>query len=238
MNELMRAAYLEALGLDAYVSRHQLPGAAATSRLAIARRVPAATGAPTTPLEDMQGRLDTGRRGRSKAGDTLESDSARSAAPAPEAAPVDTNLPRFSLSAIMAGNWLWLEELGDMPLAVEQVRLVEAMALALSCALGDDSVPAASKPDIMAFDWPIHTNRQLELGEEAARSAVAGFVGRRLEQFKCAGLVVLGRACAGRVPVGEIGVRVVHTHSSQEILASPDIKQQVWRDLLPLVKLA
>lgn len=237
MNELRRAAYLEAMGLDAYVSRRQLPGAAMTSRLSIVSPGTGTTAAPAAPLADMKDRLDTARRARPNPADALERGSARSVAPAEEAAPVDANLPRFSLTAIVAGNWLWLEELGDMPLAVEQVRLVEAMALALTCVSGGDSAPALGKPEVALFDWPIHTNRQLELGEEAARAAVAGFIGRRVEQCNCAGLVVLGRACAGRVPVSEIGVRAVHTHSSQEILASPDIKQQVWRDLLPLVKL-
>jgi hypothetical protein len=35
MNELRRMAYLNALGVDCYVSRTQLPGAAVTRRLAI-----------------------------------------------------------------------------------------------------------------------------------------------------------------------------------------------------------
>ena len=35
MNELRRMAYLDALGIDSYVSRTQLPGAAVTRRLAI-----------------------------------------------------------------------------------------------------------------------------------------------------------------------------------------------------------
>ena len=36
MNELRRTAYLDALGIDSYVSRKQLPGAALTRRLALA----------------------------------------------------------------------------------------------------------------------------------------------------------------------------------------------------------
>ncbi len=223
MNELTRTAYLEAMGLDSYVSRRQLPGAAVTSRLAVLRRTPAAPVAAAMPLADMQNQLGTGRRR-----------GARPAAPSRESAPPDANLPRFSLSAIVAGNWLWLEDLGEMPLAVEQVRLVEAMALALNCAAGDTQA-AVDKPEVTLFDWPIHTNRQLDLGEEAARAAVTGFVGRKLDECNCVGLVLLGQACAGRVPVGEIGVRAVQTRSSQEILSSPELKQQVWRDLQPLL---
>lgn len=234
MDELRRTAYLAAMGVDSYVSRRQLPGAAPTRRLVIVNRAAGAPEPTTGALARMKDQLDTTRRHRAEPGESgaLE----RPSAPGEQGAPAASNLPRFSLSAIVAGHWLWLEELGDMPLAVEQVRLVEAMAMALSGATGEGAAAPVNKPEVALFDWPIHTNRQLDLGEEAARAAVAGFVGRRLEQYRCAGLVLLGPSCAGRVPVEAIGVRAVRTHSSREILASPALKQQVWRDLLPLVK--
>lgn len=233
MNELRRTAYLEAMGIDSYVSRRQLPGAAPTRRLVVAKRAVGAPAPTTGALARIQGQLDTIPRLRPESGESAGVE--RPSAPGERAAAA-SGVPRFSLSAIVAGHWLWLEELGEMPLAVEQVRLIEAMAMALSGATGEDTAVALNKPEVALFDWPIHTNRQLDLGEEAARAAVAGFVGRRLEQYRCAGLVLLGPSCAGRVPVEEIGVRAVRTHSSREILASPALKQQVWRDLLPLVR--
>ena len=110
--------------------------------------------------------------------------------------------------------------------------LMVAGELASAAALG---LPGG-QPQITQFDWPIHTNRQLELGEEAARAAVAGFVGRRLEQFRCKGLVLLGGACVERVAVAEIVTPVVQTLGSLEILARPALKTRVWQDLAPLVK--
>lgn len=88
----------------------------------------------------------------------------------------------------------------------------------------------------MQFDWPIHANRQLDQGEEAARAGVAGFLARRLEQNRSCGLVLLGQTGAARVAIGELNVLTVCTASSADILASPALKQQVWRDLLPLIR--
>jgi hypothetical protein len=235
MNELRRLAYLEAMGIDTYVSRRQLPGAAVTQRLAVVARRPVARASVPAPLGDMRDRLaKTARASNGIAGGAAK----RPAAEPRDTAPGGAHLPRFSLSAIVAGSWLWLEELGDMALTVEQVHLVEAMARALrhAGATVDEGPAAMAKPEVTQFDWPIHTNRQLELGEQAARAAVAGFVNRRLEQFNCAGLVLLGGRCAERVPVEEIGAQIVCIQGSLDILANPSLKPQVWRDLMPLVK--
>ena len=49
MNELNRMRYLQAMGIDAYVSRAQLPGAAPTRRLALVARQAPATAVPPAP---------------------------------------------------------------------------------------------------------------------------------------------------------------------------------------------
>jgi hypothetical protein len=251
MNEIRRTAYLEALGIDSYVSRTQLPGAARTQRLAIV----------STRVEVLPGVSDyTPDRGaisallqRGTDGARPGSDSTAQVAEAVASAPVagestqrSAAVPRFSLTTIVAGDWLWLEELAG-PLTTEQVQLVQSMAQALvrhSELRTEDDVtvarpgaarPGAARPDIAQFEWPIHTNHQLDLGVEAARASVAGFVGRRLEQHGCRGLVLLGQSCVMRVPLDELKVLTVNTASSAEILAQPALKQSVWRDLLPLV---
>jgi hypothetical protein len=163
-------------------------------------------------------------------------------APSPDVSPGSEPLPRFSLSVIAAGDWLWLEERDGMPLTTEQVQLVQAMAqaLALGGSVGSANPRAAesiqsAKPVIAQFDWPIHNNRQLDQGEDAARTGVAAFVSRRLQEHGCRGLVLLGKSCVKRVPLAELStVTTVCTASSADILANPAIKAQVWRDLQPL----
>ena len=119
-----------------------------------------------------------------------------------------------------------------MPLASDQVQLVQAMATTLDRAASQQQGQA--RPEIAHFDWPIHTNQQLDLGEEAARATVAGFIGRKLEQRACRGLVMLGAACASRVPLDQLHcAHTVMTVSTAQMLEYPQLKQQAWRDLRP-----
>jgi hypothetical protein len=250
MNELRRMAYLEALEIDCYVSRAQLPGAALTRRLAIVPapvetvvaegRVdsPGAPKAAVPPVSPMQQEGVT----RPDFGPGLRGASATVESPR-EPLPGGEPVPRFSLSTIIAGDWLWLEELDGMPLATEQVHLVQSMAQALVLArgIGSDNTRSAAgtqatRPDVAQFDWPMHTNRQLDQGADAVRASVAAFVSRRLEQRGCRGLVLLGQTCVKRLPLPQMKVLSVSTASSAEILASPALKRQVWRDLQPLLQ--
>ncbi|MDG2274002.1 MAG: hypothetical protein P8L39_17025 [Halioglobus sp.] len=234
MNELRRMAYLEALGVDSYVSRVQLPGAAATRRLAIAavpNRQQPDVNAGLKPLdtEDVLIQVRPDAAAPTKSGTVVTLDTAQ---PSKHA----DSVPKFSLTAIVAGDWLWLEELSG-PLTTEQVRLVHSMAQALLLhqqALGHGTVSAV-QPEVAQFDWPIHTNQQLDLGAEAARASVAGFVDRRLGQYDCRGLVLLGQDCTQRIAGQHNSVTTVSTLSSAEILVKPALKRQVWRDLLALV---
>jgi hypothetical protein len=157
------------------------------------------------------------------------------AAAPPEAhsAPISSETtPRFSLITLVAGEWLWVEELQGMPLAREQVQLVQAMANALQRMMKGASADAGTpKPDVAQFDWPMHNNRQLDLGPTAAGAALRGFLGRKLGG-KGLGLVLMGEPAADRVPVRELGCEyVVLRHSSADLLADPRLKEQAWSDL-------
>jgi hypothetical protein len=246
IKEIRRMAYLEAMGIDSYVSRTQLPGAALTRRMAIAstRAMPGLQGAKNPIARAISApakQRDVGIRPGVDAVARI-----KDAVPLPprdeQSPPRTAAVPRFSLTAIVAGDWLWLEELAGMPLATEQVQFVQSMARALvlyrepRTEAGTSAAhPGLAPPAVAQFDWPIHTNQQLDLGEEAARASVAGFVGRRMEQHGCHGLVLLGQSCAMRVPLEELKIFTVSTASSAEILAQPALKRTVWRDLLPLV---
>ena len=77
---------------------------------------------------------------------------------------------------------------------------------------------------------------QAEVSKDAAAASLAGFVGRRLEN-NCSGLVLLGRGACALVPLEQLDCgRVVKTSSTASMLSSPGLKQQVWRDLLSLLR--
>lgn len=231
--ELNRRRYLDAMGIATYVSRRQLAGAAPTRRLAMAvpepllappaspaGHAPPGSQEAAPPLSALVGKAAKPLESQSPAGPATQDGSPGRSRPA-------TGL-RFSLAVIFTGGVAWLEDLGGRPLATEQVQLVQAMARALG--------PGEGKPDTMQFDWPPHRNSQLDIGPDAARAALAGYLGRQLDQRRCRGLVLLGEGqLAQLAPDSLADVTVVRTRSTLAMLADSSVKRQVWRDLQPLV---
>jgi hypothetical protein len=125
-----------------------------------------------------------------------------------------------------------VEVLAGIPLAREQVQLVQAMASALQRRAGGSTVvEPAARADIAQFDWPMHNNQQLDLGRAAASAALASFLGRRLEQGGL-GLVLMGKSAAERIPLQALACpQVALRHSSADLLANPELKKEVWSDL-------
>jgi hypothetical protein len=218
--ELKRLAYLEAMGMDSYVSRQPLPAAATSLKLAIVVKSASARRdqvenrpAKASLIDDLQ--LDTV---------AVVQTAAPVQAQAPEVGVSSDIVESFSIVAIYAGGWLWLEELSGVPLVTEQVQLISAMARALNL--------NSEKPMVAQFDWPIHTNQQLDLGPEAAISSLAGFVQRKAVEFKAGRVVVLGDACQRRLPNAlDDALQCVATISTRRMLSEPVSKKQAWRDL-------
>lgn len=215
MHELNRLAYLDALGVEQYIARAALPGAAPSQRLRVVQR------APQPVLPEMP-RLSPAPKPAGVAAVTAEPQEQQPVAAPPTTAAV--NVEAFSIAVVSAGPWLWLEDVAGVPLAREQVMLMRAMAQALGA--------GKVKPQVAQFDWPMHNNAQLDLGAEAARAALAGFVQRLLDAGDIRGVVLLGEASARRWQQ-ETTLAAVTTLSTREILQNPGVKPQVWRDLRP-----
>ena len=245
VNDRQRSTYLDAIGIDRYVSRFQLPGAALSRRplpVSSGGLAPLAddSAAPAIPLPQGQPESVSSRKPALEM--PLEQRLPARREPPRQAAPAAAELmPRFSLATIVAGNWLWVEELEGMPLAREQVQVVQAMANALQRVgkgpfNGDPT--QARQADIAQFDWPMHNNQQLDLGADAARAALGSFLTRRLAQDGL-GLVLLGQAAAARVTLGELDCHHISLpHSSADLLARPELKKHAWSVLRTIPGLA
>ncbi|MFK7975140.1 MAG: hypothetical protein AB8C02_03345 [Halioglobus sp.] len=257
MSVIRKMAYLEAMGIDGYVSRSQLVGAAPTRRLAIVR--PQAAGAAeqeNATLAASDKRLSNDSRPASGASALLDELRRSDTKPATAAAqtsqqsqpttvkPVSTaSSPRFSMAVIASGSWLWLETLEDMPLMSEQVWLVESMATALMVASDTRSPDDLAnqqkqrKAKVMQFDWPMHNNPQLDGGVEAASASLCGFLERQQSEHQSHGVVLMGSDASHWVASDALSSRVVATPSTREMLSTPLLKQQAWRDLRGLLSL-
>lgn len=214
------------MGIDIYVSRRQPPGAAPSRCLqASTASIESASGEspahrdalfrdsrgatpPTAPVRDELEHGETGPRSKPV-----------SAVPATAC--------RLNLAVLVAGRWLWLEDLEGRPLASEQVQLVRSMAHALGFA-GGAGPPEA---EISRFDWPVHNNRQLDNSETAAKASLTAFIKRCLQRCGCDGIVLLGEACRSRVGTETLDVPVVITASTAQMLAHPEVKRRAWADL-------
>ncbi|MAT91650.1 MAG: hypothetical protein CME59_03540 [Halioglobus sp.] len=130
---------------------------------------------------------------------------------------------------------MWLEDLGGQPLAAEQAALVGAMAGALLLSAGDSRQALPVKAQFAQFDWPLHNNRQLDNGEDAARAGLAAFVERRLQDSGCSGLVVLGESAAHWLDAAQHMVRVVQVPATRDMLSRPALKRGAWDALLALL---
>ena len=226
MHELRRRAYLASMGVDTYISRGQLPGAAVTRRLLVARSGPLSpVPVVAEPSQSQPSKHSITATAFREAAITVK---AQLGAPQSEASPQATaatsTIPAFSIVTVMVGGYLWVEELAGSSVSREQVQLICAMSKALVLGEGE--------PQVGQFDWPIHSNAQLDLGEGAARAGLCGFLQRKIDGGNCQGLVLLGAACQQKLDVNQLDFgRCVRTLSTAEMLADAKLKKQAWLDL-------
>jgi len=246
-DEQRRIRYLQAMDIPVYVSRVDCAGALPTTRVPVPRSavltdtgpvaVPAGTSTPgdTDPasgLTHMPARaLEPKREIPPHAAAATESTSTESTNTS-KPSTVSTNAAvRFSLVLFKAGRWLWLEETPDGTLASDQVKLVAAMAAALTNA----GAGAKVKPATWQFKWPPHNNAQFDLGAEAAQMGLEAFLQRHVDDSGCSGLIVLGEAA--RLRLGEVTLSVPISASmlgTRDMILQPNLKKQVWSDIKPL----
>ncbi len=225
---LIQSSYLQAMGIDTYISRGQVSRCEPIRRFAlVASESPGEAVVEKGSNASLQSAMAAVSGGAKRSsGEEIRAESRTAVSPATAVKP---DPHRFSLVAIDVGGCLWLEELGNMPLTREQGQLVVNMARALG--LGSDA--GDYQPEVTPFNWPIHNNSQLAQGPEAAAAALAGFLNRKLDS--CRALVVLGAICSGRLP--ERGLSVVprvQIPSTLEMLGNPSLKRSAWDGLSAL----
>ena len=226
MNEFRRSAYLDALGINSYVSRRQLPGAAPSPRVGLRRRQPA-----LAPAQARPGGTALSRSPVMPQGSTASAVSSVPAAPTTNPAETGPG-PVFSVLASRLGDWYWLDEI---PRGRQQGPEYLLLLQSICAALG---LPCAD-PQLERFDWPIAGARQPDTGERAARDGFIGFLCGRLERNPVHGLVLLGVGNeswldrAGLDSLPEVK-KIVGTTSVWRMLRQAELKKQAWKDLQDL----
>ena len=130
----------------------------------------------------------------------------------------------FSLLMVTAGRWLWLEALEDGLIRQEQLQLIQAMARAL-----DGPGVDVSRRQL---DWPLSKHPHLPQDIEAARQTVAGQVQRLAQEFKIAGVMVLGAATVSYLKA-VAGLELIELPSTLAMLREPELKAHAWAAMRP-----
>lgn len=260
--EQNRHRWLEALGIDSWLPRGALPGAAPPAPWVERFRYPDShavedwpdeagvcpeqeeTPSPAAAVESVTApaaarpRIDTA---------ALLSAPTGPAAPAPvrpAPAPITAEIPRFKLAFLLRQDLLIIDTL---PPHQRQgfSREHRTLLTGITAALG----AKAELSDASMVTWPMLTSRTLNQSADEARAAVR----RKLERtLKVHGgirhLLLMGEAAAHwvleeRAPLDELqgrcftlpaGIPAVVTLSLTELLRLPERKAETWRDIQPL----
>jgi hypothetical protein len=237
VNEARRLAYLDALEIETFVSRADLPGAAVSRRVLVHPPARPAT-APATDIEPPavaaeQPAADLRRQ--------LAAGQPRPARPV-ERAPVPADsqpgdlseeVPVFSVAMVIAGGCAWLEEL---PRGHELPDGYLALLVAISRALGWQG----AEPALERFDWPMNNSSAMPQDGNAAGDAFKGFLMRCMAHHEPRRVVLLGEFDPGWFDSAELDSALpvngplAHTVSGRRMLREPGSKARAWADLRPL----
>ena len=216
--ELARRQALEAMGINVYVSRYDMPGAAPAVRQRLVQKEPAEVTTSDSPARAaIANAASTSPATRVSSVTTAERTSTRGVSPAKS-----TETVTFSMLLASAGPFLWLEQLADGLLRQDQLALINAMARALSA---DVSVRQQQ------FDWPMRGNTALSGDAESAKQALQGLIQRMAREVNAKRVVVMG-ACPF-LP-DRIAQSAVVIPATMAMLQNPALKREAWQALKPL----
>ena len=220
--EMARRQALEAMGIDVYVSRYDMPGAAP----AVRQRLVQADAAEVVS-SDIPARAAMASTASTAPAPRAEWSTNTEPTPTPSqssgASPAkSTETVTFSMLLASAGPFLWVEQLADGLLRQDQLALINAMARALSA---DVSVRQQQ------FDWPMRGNAALSGDAESAKQALQGLIQRMAREVDAKRVVVMG-ACPF-LP-DRIAQSAVVIPATMAMLQNPALKREAWQALKPL----
>ena len=254
MNEPRRLAYMEAMGVDCYAPRLQLPGALASQLCAMplpsaeqleqpvavaASAMPGST--PLAPQQDGQGRAAAMQALLAdKPAEPTDRGADAVVAPIGSTQTARSQVPQFSLSIIRGKGILLIDEglPGDINPA-EYLQLLQNIVFAVGA--GKQSL------SIDAFVWPMSRSSQIDQSDTAARQALAAFIAKQIEQLNIRYILVMGDTAAQylseqALPLGELvqpaqlAAQLLRTRSAWPLLSDAARKRDVWQDLQPLYR--
>lgn len=261
MNEALRLDYLQAMGVDSYVPRFVLEGAAASPLCELDFPVPeyddgGSSAADSYDIENeyqshsaqrdaeqsgsaVVAPLDKGQS-RSRIASDLEGltlgekPQKRPAAAAGGDTAVQPN-PEFSVDLVGTNiGVIFIADTSDKPLNPSEKRLLANIAVAVKVHHKIEAAPAFSSAK---FQWPVAKTLGLAQGVEAAKDALLGNVMAHAERQDAQCVVVFGdeiKAYFDHALLSSSGLNVVFSAAPAAMLADGSLKAALWQQLRQL----
>ena len=209
--EMARRKALEAMGIDVYVSRFDLPGAAPAVRQRVESSNPPVVPDHSSETGALAVETATG-------GNKTPASTPATSAPVRER----SEAVRFSMLLASAGPFLWIEQLSDGLIRQDQLALINAMARAIS--------PQASIRQ-QQFDWPMRGGSAVASDAESAKQALQGLIQRMAREVNAKRVVVMGTCPFLSDRIAQSAVVIPSTLA---MLSNASLKREAWQALKPL----
>ena len=214
------------MGIDNWVSRAALPGAAPSRRRRVVRRVAPTTGpgASSVPPAAVKS-VNVGGIAAEIALEIAPEIEPEIASEPEQTASSNTPAVMFSAAVVFLGGWYWIDEVPrGRETGADYSQLLQAIATALN-------LPQEA-PRLERFDWPLPSANRLDPGLETARHSFEGFMRGRLERQPVEGVILLGSAACEWLNLDMFaGLRQVQTVSAWSMLRQQASKAKAWQDL-------
>ena len=236
MNERQRQAYLQAMGVDQYFPRVELPGALPSSL----RETPAllledeAVAEFDAPVSGSQPKPDLQQIKASMqvvGGNAGAVPAAQPVNKPKRSEPVEaaSDIPNFALTIARTESGILIldEGLSAEQDYTEYLRLLQNILLAVGA--GQQAI------QLDPFLWPMVQNAQIDQSETAARQTLSAYLSKLIDDLSIRYLLVMGDTAEQYLaPVDSL--LLVKTVSALHMLANPELKRQAWSDLQVLKK--
>ena len=250
MNELQRQAYMDAMGVDCYIPRLNLPGAPDSVLCEMPALVVAPENNTAVPSETVTP-VAKGKNGSAAAMQALMEDAEPQPSRSQQSVKAVTEelvsttsanpIPQFSLSIVRASNILIVDN--GLPGHINPTDYLQLLHNILF-AVGAGKQQLA----IDSFIWPMVNNAQVDQSETAARQTLEAFLSRQVEQLQAKAVMVMGDTAINFISSEPLATGTLHTHpqwqvpvictgSASPLLDDPSLKRAVWNDLQPLLQL-
>ena len=243
MLEPWRSHYLQAMGVEVYLPRRELPAAAPSPQWEWDESAYQTSDEENQPIALSQSIADMAptQRRNSNAPElaSVETGAAnRQKIPSPTPAKT-TAAPTLQIKLQIALSESGVLIIDDLPALPRQRQETQRLWGNLLFALRSKS----SILQLEQFDWPLPNlrNKQIELNETAARETLAGFLNKKIQSGNVQTIILLGENAQRWINPTQLQqlvdappLRWLSSISTQVVFADPRRKQQWWLDLRQL----